>query len=213
MNAAVEIAEETCLVNCYNCQNTLDATDAVWCTCLTSERTLVCPSCMQCFCRAPKAYKDKFWNDAPQSLWDLKIAEEKELFCKPNPAPEFVNRPLILIVDDEPMIQGTAARAIEKFGYGTILARDGMEGLALAKKYKPDMILSDMLMPKMEGIELCRFLKADPETNKIKVVLMTSLYTKAKHRTETYRTANPDEYLMKPLDFNQLWDVLKKHLA
>lgn len=212
MSNTAELEDETYQVGCYNCRNTMDAWEAVWCTCLTSERSLVCPSCMKCFCKASKEYKDKFWTEAPQWMWDRKVAEEKELVIKPNEAPEVVTRPLVLIVDDDPMIQVTAARAIEKFGYGTIAALDGMEGLALARRYKPNLILSDILMPKMEGTRLCRFIKEDPEMTGIKFVVMTSLFAKAKYKTEVNREFQPDETLNKPLDFQHLWEVLKRHI-
>jgi CheY-like chemotaxis protein len=132
---------------------------------------------------------------------------------KSNPDPENVTRPLVLVVEDEPIIQKIAIRAIESLGYGAVLARDGIEGLAMARKYQPDLILSDMLMPKMDGQQMCRFLKADPETSKTKLVMMTSLYTKAKHKTEVFKHLQPDDYLAKPLSFQQLWEVLKKHLG
>jgi CheY-like chemotaxis protein len=201
------------VISCFNCGNSFDALDTVWCGCLTSDRTVVCPTCNQCFCKASHSYKDDVWSHAPQLLWDQKVEFESEGISSSYPDPKDVERPLVLVVDDEPIIQKIAVRAIESLGYCAILAHDGMEGLALAKKYRPDLVLSDMLMPKMDGQQMFRFLKADPDTAKTKVVLMTSLYTKSKHRAEAFRHIQPDGYLSKPLSFPDLWAVLKKHLS
>ena len=200
-------------VSCYTCKARFDALDSVWCNCLVGERSLVCPSCLNCFCKANTAYKERFWAFAPQELWDRKLDEHRRDFDKPNPNPEKVTRPLVLVVDDEKEMQKVAIRDIEGLGYGCILAKNGEEGFEMAKKYKPDLVLSDALMPKMDGREMCRKIKSDPETSKIKVVIMTSLYTQSKFKTEAYREFRVDDYLTKPLDFNQLRTVLQKHLG
>ena len=68
-------------------------------------------------------------------------------------------------------------------------------------------------MPKMDGREMCRLIKADAETAGIKVVVMTSLYTSVKYQTEAYKSFKVDDYLAKPLDFSQLRTMLEKHLS
>src|SRR5262245_25018605 len=130
-------------ITCYSCKGRFDTLEAVWCNCLVSERTLVCPSCMRCFCKAPWAYKERFWASAPQLLWDRKIEEHSyNATPRSNPEPDHVIRPLIMVVDDDREIQKMAHRVMEGLGYGVILARDGAEGLELARKYKPDLILT-----------------------------------------------------------------------
>jgi hypothetical protein len=93
---------ETYSVACHNCQGELDALDATWCSCLVTERTLVCPHCLQCFCKAPAAYKSRFWSSAPKGLWDRKFKEHNEDFHPPaSPDPDAVSRPLVLVVADQ----------------------------------------------------------------------------------------------------------------
>ena len=214
MNTAQELCnEETYEVVCYNCKNSFDSLEAVWCGCLATEQTLVCPSCLHCFCKAPKFYRDEFWDGAPQFLWDRKIETERSLILPTNPEPNSISRPLVLVVDDELLILKLAVKAVESYGCTVISAHDGVEALAMAEKYRPELILSDMLMPRMEGIQLCRFIKSNPETEKTKVILMTSLYTKSKHKLEVSRQSNPDDYLAKPLDFQKLYAALEKHLS
>ena len=124
-----------------------------------------------------------------------------------------MDRPLVLVVDDEKDIQRIASRVLSGLGYGVIVAKDGPEGLELAKAYRPEMILADALMPKMDGREMCRRVKEDPALAGIKVVVMTSVYNHPKYRTEGLRVFQADDYLNKPLDLAQLNALLQKHLG
>jgi CheY-like chemotaxis protein len=207
-------SKETYLVHCSSCQAPFDAFDTPWCSCLVTERTLVCPSCLTCFCKAPASYKQKFWSEAPKSFWEVKLQEHSaEPTPTPNSPPDNLVRPLVLLVDDEKDIRKIASRVIESLGYGLIVGHNGQEGLDLARAHQPDLILSDALMPKMDGREMCRLLKADPATAAIKIVVMTALYTSKKHEIEAFKTYKVDDYLAKPLDFNRLRAVLQKHIG
>ena len=202
------------VVQCHKCRLPFDALQASWCSCLGSERTFACPSCGTCFCKAPLAYKSKFWAGAPKELWDRKLEEKRQPFDPPpNPAPGEALRPLVLLVDDEKDVQRVAIRVIDALGYGVVLGRDGVEGLELTRLYKPDLVLTDALMPKLDGREMGRRIKDDPETAHIKVVVMTGLYTNVKYQTEAFRAFKVDDYLIKPLDSEQLRAVLGKHLG
>lgn len=213
MTLSQELQQEvTYEISCINCKAIFDSMEAVWCGCLSLEQTLICPSCLHCFCKAPKSYLDAFWDDAPQEIWDKKIEQEKSLLLPKNPDPDSVIRPVILIVDDEELILKLAIKAVESFGYTAISAKDGIEALALAKLYKPDLILSDILMPRLEGGQLCRFVKSDPQIQNIKVVLMTSLYTKSKYKVDVSKNSHPDDYVSKPLDFQKLQTVINRLL-
>jgi CheY-like chemotaxis protein len=88
-----------------------------------------------------------------------------------------------------------------------------MEGLALAARYRPDLILADAFMPKLDGREMCRRVKTDPETSSLKVVIMTAVYTAARYRSEAFREFQADDYLAKPLDFQEFRAILTKHLG
>jgi len=119
----------------------------------------------------------------------------------------------VLLVDDEPDIQRVAIRVIDSLGYGLVLGRNGEEGLELAARYRPDLVLTDALMPRLDGREMCRRLKEDPATAGVKVLVMTGLFTSVKYKTEAFKTFKVDDYLAKPLDFNTLRTLLQKHLG
>jgi CheY-like chemotaxis protein len=197
-------------VDCASCGTSFNALSVPWCSCLATERTLVCSGCGKCFCQAPRAYRQKFWSEAPPALWEAKLKEHRRPAEPPsNPPPESVRRPLLLIVDDEAGIRRMAAKVAERLGFGVIEAPDGVEGKTLAKKYRPDVILTDALMPRLEGREMCRRLKADPETHDLKIIVMTSLYKGQRYRSEAMSEFGADGYLGKPLDPELLATTLR----
>lgn len=201
-------------VTCHKCQVPFDVLQAAWCSCLASDRSFVCPSCGSCFCKAPGSYKQRLWAGAPKALWDRKLEEKNQVFKLPeNPHPRDVRRPLVMVVEDENDILRIAVRVLDALGYGIVLARNGVDGLEMARRYKPELVLTDALMPKLDGREMARQLKSDPETAQIKIVVMTALYTSVKYEQEAYKTFKVDGYLSKPLDVDQLRAVLEKHLS
>lgn len=205
---------EKYIVQCINCGSPFDATDASWCTCITASRSFVCPSCLTCFCQAPPSFKQEFWSRAPQSLWQSKLAERDIAPPRePLPTPSAVTRPLVIVADDEPAVQRIVTLAVASLGYGCILARDGQEALGLTLQYHPDLLLTDALMPKLDGREVCRRLKADPSTKGTKIVIMTSAYTAVKYKVEAVKAFGVDEYLNKPLDFKTLRAVLQRMIG
>lgn len=80
----------------------------------------------------------------------------------------------ILIIDDEPDIVTTWTMRLEKLGYRVRTARDGQEGLALMIDRLPDLVLLDIVMPKINGLELCRRLKHDHITGRIPIIMLTA---------------------------------------
>jgi CheY-like chemotaxis protein len=95
-------------------------------------------------------------------------------------------------------------------GHEIIEAKDGMEGILFAKNYKPDLILLDMQMPVMDGLEAARLLKADPDIRHIKILAITSFAMKGDR--ERILAAGCDEYMAKPIDTRQLPIVVRRLL-
>ncbi|MBN1585055.1 response regulator [Candidatus Uhrbacteria bacterium] len=84
-------------------------------------------------------------------------------------------RTRILIVDDDSFLSGIYATKLEMDGFSVLSARDGDEGLKAAAKELPDLILLDVLMPKLDGFEVLKRLKGDPATKDIPVIMLTNL--------------------------------------
>jgi two-component system alkaline phosphatase synthesis response regulator PhoP len=86
-----------------------------------------------------------------------------------------VHLPLVLVVDDNPQNLELIQAYLEDIECVTVPAHNGMEALEIAAKERPDLVLLDVMMPKMSGFEVCRRLKNDPVTSSIPVIMVTAL--------------------------------------
>jgi two-component system, OmpR family, alkaline phosphatase synthesis response regulator PhoP len=117
----------------------------------------------------------------------------------------------ILIVEDEQQILELINEICKDFDNCKILcAADGESALDLAKKNIPDMVLLDVLLPKMDGHEVCKSLKSDPVTSQAKVLMISGMsqFTDL----QKAREAGADAFLPKPFSYTQLIDHIKKIL-
>ena len=108
----------------------------------------------------------------------------------------------ILIIEDESELVELMKDRLELEGFEVFSAEDGEDGLALAKAHQPDLILLDLLIPKLEGTEVYQELKKNPQTASIRVMVIT-----AKNKAfDTYweKELGSFNYLTKPFDFDQL---------
>ncbi len=108
----------------------------------------------------------------------------------------------ILIVEDNAQNRLLMVDILTAHGFEVLEARDGREGIHLAKQDRPDLILLDMQMPVMDGMEAARILKADPDTRAIKILAVTSFAMKGDR--ERILAVGVDEYIAKPIDTREL---------
>ena len=83
--------------------------------------------------------------------------------------------PTVLVVDDQPTIRVLVRAALKDTGYRLLEAGDGVSAVQLARSERPDLILLDIALPRMDGLEVCRRLKEDPATAAIPVLLLSGL--------------------------------------
>ena len=108
----------------------------------------------------------------------------------------------ILIVDDEPDLIETLTIMLVNRSFVVLTAFDGNDGLIKAKDEQPDIILLDLIMPKMDGFEMIKRLKSDEATNTIPVIILTARSdTEARFKTHRYRA---DAYIVKPFHLPDL---------
>jgi len=123
----------------------------------------------------------------------------------------------ILIVDDDPDITEALSMILESKGYQISTASDGADGMASLKKDKPDIMILDLLMPKMDGFAVCKELQ-DPRWSKyrdIPILILTSVREEASRRRyelETGLELNVADYVEKPVSPDVLLDRVEKIL-
>jgi CheY-like chemotaxis protein len=114
----------------------------------------------------------------------------------------------ILICDDDPAILRVLQVNLEVEGYETLLAHHGEEALAIAIAEKPDLVILDIMMPRMDGYQTCDALKADPETKGIPVVFLSA---KAQDSDiEKGKSYEVEDYITKPFDPDTLIEVVER---
>jgi two-component system alkaline phosphatase synthesis response regulator PhoP len=102
----------------------------------------------------------------------------------------------VLLVDDEPGIVKTVGKGLEAAGYEVLTAMDGQQGLVKARLGHPDVIVLDLMMPKMSGFEVCAALKQDPHYRMIPIIIFTG---KGREMDERLcREIGADAYISKP---------------
>jgi CheY-like chemotaxis protein len=200
-----EPVHEAYVVPCWNCAMPFDVESSHWCNCDAKLLTLVCPHCVQCFCAAPLPYKRRFWNDAPELL----RSHTGRFRIAAAPVSGAAIQPHVLIVDDDEPIRSLAACLVEQLGYRVTTAGSAEEALVLTGAVAFDVVLTDALMPKMDGRELSRQLKR-AHGSRLKVIVMTALYTARRFQTEARNVFKVDEYIAKPLRYDVLRDALER---
>jgi DNA-binding response OmpR family regulator len=105
--------------------------------------------------------------------------------------------PHILVVDDEPEIVKLVAKLMEMRGHRVTIARDGQEALDAVAREPPDLIVLDLNLPRIGGLEVCRRLKTAPATKAIPIVMMTAAFVTVDDATQGVG-AGADEYVVKP---------------
>ncbi|MGB1310278.1 MAG: hybrid sensor histidine kinase/response regulator [Leucothrix sp.] len=140
------------------------------------------------------------------------------LFDTPERAPQMIHvadthdiaAKLVMVVDDSLSNRKALSIMAEQLGYQTITASDGDEALKLMGEQLPDVILSDLEMPRVNGLELAQTIRAWPEAQHIPIVMITSRAT-SKHRKQA-QLMGVNSYIVKPVDRDTLQNQLKKWL-
>ena len=116
----------------------------------------------------------------------------------------------ILLVEDEKVLMETVTLRLEDNGYEVISAYDGFKGLEKAKKEKPDLIILDLMLPKMDGYKVCGLLKADTRYNKIPIIMFTARAQESDKKMGQEVGANA--YITKPFEPQALLEKIRQLL-
>ena len=116
----------------------------------------------------------------------------------------------ILIAEDSPTAAELLRRTIVPLGHDVVLANDGQNAEELIRKEKPDLVILDIIMPKINGFQLCRSLRADPEFQDLPILVITSMDRESDRYWGMKQGAN--EYLVKPVDSQVLVEKIQTYL-
>jgi CheY-like chemotaxis protein len=126
----------------------------------------------------------------------------------------------ILVVDDDPDVRTFVVTVLEENQYTPLVACDGVEGLEMIRKHKPDLVILDVLMPRGSGIRLYRQMKTDDALKSVPVIMFTGIalrsFLKSQKVLEEFKgekVPEPDIYLEKPVEPQELVDAIRKKLA
>ncbi len=113
----------------------------------------------------------------------------------------------VLVVDDDPGIVSLLQRIITKRGYETFIARDGKEGLEVARKHQPDLIFTDIKMPELGGEELTLILRADPQFAEVPIIILSGTAFLI-----DIETIQANAVLNKPFELKTVYALLERFL-
>jgi two-component system alkaline phosphatase synthesis response regulator PhoP len=116
----------------------------------------------------------------------------------------------ILIVDDEPDVSSLLTLMLKAQGYNVVTAGDGQEALEKARSETPDLILLDVMLPRMDGYKVARILKFDENYSQIPIIMLTAKIQERDKQTGLEMGA--DEYMTKPFDTTALLAKIKNIL-
>lgn len=126
-----------------------------------------------------------------------------------HPSPEDpAQRALILVVERNPAVQRLEKFFLEQAGYTVEFAADGLSALARAQELCPKIVVTEILVPRLDGLSLCRKLKDDPRTRSIVVLVFSHL-----HAEDRAMEAGADAFIVKPIDEEHLIETVSKLLA
>ncbi|NML16496.1 response regulator [Azohydromonas caseinilytica] len=117
----------------------------------------------------------------------------------------------VLIVEDNPQNLKLARLVLAKAGFEVLEATDGEQGVRMAREQRPDLVLMDVQMPGLDGLQAIELLRADPATAALKIVVLSALAMKGDR--ERILCSGCDAYVAKPFDYKELVATVSRVLA
>jgi len=116
----------------------------------------------------------------------------------------------IVVIDDDKVTRKLLSEILIRNGYEASSAHDGAEGVALVKWERPDLVLTDLLIPIVDGIGVCQQIKSEPELSGTKVIVMSALKNPVLVREA--KAAGADDFIDKPIRTDALLELLRRLL-
>lgn len=167
------------------------------------DHSVTCPQCQHIFrLRQMPVPGSRMEAQCPQCDYLVGVLHRGAEAVTPGPTP--IGQAKILVVEDTKFFRAYLNDLLVKAGFQVVMAQDGLEALEYLSRECPDLVITDVLMPRMSGFELCRRIKDRPETATLPVIMMTQVYTRAHHEREAMGVHGADDYIVKPFQPNDL---------
>jgi DNA-binding response OmpR family regulator len=118
----------------------------------------------------------------------------------------------IVIIEDDPVTRTMLAKILSREDLKVLQASDGQEGWSLIQSEAPDLVITDMLISRIDGLELCRKIKEDRNLNLIKVILISAVYKGFRFKSDI-RESKADDFIAKPIQADILREKVDRLLA
>jgi DNA-binding response OmpR family regulator len=115
----------------------------------------------------------------------------------------------ILVADDNQNIRDALTYLLEDEGYELIIARDGAEALRQVREFRPELVFLDVMMPEVNGYDVCRTIKSDPELKGTYIIILTAKGQVAEQ--ELGKESGADQYIVKPFSPVDILSIVRKH--
>jgi len=145
------------------------------------------------------------WNNSPEGY--KAVAVELILLLGNDPGSQM--RKKILVVEDNDLNMKLFCDLLNAHGYDTIQTQEGMKALALAREEKPDLILMDIQLPEVSGLEVTKWIKEDEDMQHIPVIAVTAFAMKGDE--EKIRAGGCEAYIAKPISVGNFIETVKKY--
>lgn len=138
----------------------------------------------------------------------LSSKSEVSAIAQPSSTPGGGQRAMILVVERNPAVQRLEKYFLEQAGYSVEFVSDGVSALTRARELRPHILVTEIMVPKLDGLNLCRALKSDPTTRDIIVLVFSHL-----HAEDRAREVEADAFLIKPLNEQLLIETVQRLIA
>ncbi|MFP2933453.1 response regulator, partial [Pyxidicoccus sp. 3LG] len=112
---------------------------------------------------------------------------------------------LVLVADDEPAVLEVLSQVVEDLGHDVLKARDGEEALGLVRARRPHLVVTDHMMPRLSGVELCRRMKQDPQLSDVPIILLSAVLPQG--------APEANAFLHKPFEITDFESLIRQALA
>ena len=133
---------------------------------------------------------------------------QDEMLVRNSPAP---GKKLVLIVEDNELNMKLFHDLLEAHGYQTLQTKDGMDALKIARECKPDLILMDIQLPEVSGLEVTKWIKEDDDLKHIPVIAVTAFAMKGDE--EKIREGGCEDYIAKPISVSRFLETVHRFLS